>query len=198
MTRSWYSAAVWSCVAAALVGFVLPWAQLDIGTSKSSRELSSDVRHLFKKGGTAHEPSWIRHRKNPPAVPTKVSGIEIPAMVNRKNVKVAVQLMKLLTRTDRGDVGLKSYAVYLLPGIALGCGLLLSAWGEQWFVCLSAAALCVAVAGGGFWMLLTTDTKTQFAIVIGPGLWLSLWAYAGLSAVALLAALPARAARTPR
>ena len=197
MRSPWASLAVWSLVGAVGIGFVLPWAQLDIGTSKSSRQLSADVRRLFTrplKTGAAKEPSWIRHRKHPAAIPTKVSGIEVPRLVNHKNVKVVVQLMKLLLRTDQGDVGLKSYAVYLLPGLALGCGLLLSAWGERWFVCLAVAALCGTVAGGGFWTLLTTDTEAQFAIQIGVGLWLSVWAYAGLSVVAALCVLPPRAA----
>ena len=47
------------------------------------------------------------------------------------------------------------------------------------------AIVCAAVAGVGFWKLLTTNTQSlMVAITIGPGLWLSLWAYVGVACAA--------------
>lgn len=66
------------------------------------------------------------------------------------------------------------------------CGLLLTAWGGHRPAALAVALLCAAVAGYGCWTLLATDTRKAYAVAIGGGLWLSLAAYAGLSATALL------------
>ena len=177
----------WGCAAAVVVGFFLPWAQLDIGNSKVGKEVASSVRKSLGKtfkSGAAKEPSWIRKRpKGAPTIPTRVSGFQIPQMANRRNVKVAAQLVKLFTKTDE-QVGLKSYAVYLLPGLALLCAWLLSVFGGVRVVACGVLVGCAVVAGAGFWNLLTTDTKAQFAMAIGPGLWLSLWAYVGLSVTA--------------
>ena len=71
--------------------------------------------------------------------------------------------------------------MYLVPGIALVCGVLLTLLGRA-PVAAGIALVCGAVAGVGFWTLLTTNTSTLFvAITIGQGLWLSLWGYVGLA-----------------
>lgn len=197
MTRSTPSSSLqglaWGCAAAAVIGFFLPWAQLDIGNSKVGKEVASSVRKslgkTFKSGATK-EPSWIRKRsQGTPAIPTAISGFQIPQMANRRNVKVMAQLVKLFTKSD-DQLGWKSYAVYLLPGLALLCAWLLSVYGSVRLVALGVLCGCAAVAGAGFWKLLTADTKAQFAMAIGPGLWLSLWAYVGLSVTAGRALAP--------
>ena len=82
---------------------------------------------------------------------------------------------------------MKSSAVYLVPGIAFVCGLVVTCLGRQRTVSFVVAGLCAVIAGVGFWKLLTTNTQTLLvAITIGPGLWLSLWAYVGLAAAAAL------------
>jgi len=56
--------------------------------------------------------------------------------------------------------------------------------------------VCLVVAGGGFWKLLTTKTETLLvAITIEQGLWLSLWAYVGIGLAALVLAALARSRR---
>ena len=108
---------------------------------------------------------------------------------------MATALIELLMN-ERQHMGAKSYAVYLLPGMALACALLLTFLGTRRVVTIGAAVLCGMIAGVGFWKLLTTNTQTLFiAITIGPGLWLSLWAYAALAlaATALSVTKPARA-----
>ena len=180
---------VWLCVAAAVAGFFLPWVRMDIGTSKSSKQLESAARtslgKTFKVGGSK-EPSWIRHRATRTAtLPTRISGFQIPVLANRKNAKVVTDLVKLFTKRDE-HLGFKSYAVYGLPGLAVVCGLLLSWGGRRRLLVAGVAVLCAAVAGGGCWTLLTTDTRAACGVAIGAGLWLSLWAYAGLAATLIL------------
>ena len=117
-------------------------------------------------------------------LPKQVSGIQIPQLANQQDAQVAVALIELLTN-ERQHVGVKSYAVYLLPGIALLCAFLLTWCGRRAPVAIGTAIVCVLVAGVGFWKLLTTNTQALFiAISIGPGLWLSLWAYVGLAVAA--------------
>ena len=154
-------------------------------SAKASQSLSKTF-----KVKASREPSWIRHRSGrEPMIPTKVSGVQVPQLANQKNAKVVMQLVELFTK-KREAIGMMSYAVYLVPGIALLCGLLLTRFGEKRPIAIGTAALCAAIAGAGFWKLLTTDTKALFAIAIGPGLWLSLWAYVGLALVAVASALP--------
>jgi hypothetical protein len=176
-------------VSAAIIGFFLPWAQLHIRETQLEKEIASGARKGLSKSfgvkSARRQPSWLKSKsKNMPLIPTKIAGVQIPRMANRENVKVAMGLIKLFTKKDEA-VGLKTYAVYLVPGLAVLCGILLTRFGTQQAILVLVAVLCAAVAGGGFWTLLTTDTKKQFAIAIRPGLWLSLWAYVGLAAVAL-------------
>ena len=119
-------------------------------------------------------------------LPRQVSGVQIPQLANQRNSQVAIALAELFTNT-RQRIGLESYAVYLVPGLAVLCALLLSAVGRHPSVTILVGLMCAAIAGVGFWKLLTTNTRTLFvAITIGRGLWLSLWAYVGLAAAAVL------------
>lgn len=188
----------WLSVGAALVGFVLPWAMLEMkhvqGTAleelagKLGQELGRVVVSV-KRGAetvTGELPDLSQ-------IADDVSGIQIPQLANRKDAKVVLALAEMLT--GQRELGAKSYVVYLVPGLALLCGLLLTGAGRARTVCLLTAVLCFGIAGGGFWKLLTTKTDTLLVgIVIGQGLWMSLWAYVGLgvSAVGLSAASPAK------
>ena len=189
---------VWVGVAAAVAGFFLPWANLDLqepSVMKQVRQVAGDqevVRGLTK--GLGKVTATIRRGTKTVTgdlpslsdVPHHVSGAQIPQMANQQNAKVAAALVEVLMN-ERQHIGAKSYLVYLLPGLALLCGLLLNFLGGVPAVAMSAAILCAGVAGGGFWKLLTTNTKTLFiAITIGPGLWLSLWGYVAIAVAGLL------------
>ena len=123
---------VWVGVAAALIGFFLPWGMLDLREGRTEKQFAASARKslgkTFKSMGAkpSHQPSWIRshHGQGAPMIPTRVSGYQIPRLANRENVKIVTGLMELVTK-KRERVGLKSYAVYLVPGIALLCGMLL-------------------------------------------------------------------------
>ena len=188
----------WLCVAATAVGFVRPWARIDLrepglvkqvrGAVPASDTLSGLTKDLGKITATIRRGAETVTGELPSLsdIPKEISGIQIPQMVNQKNAQTAIALMELLTN-ERQQLGLKSYAVYLLPGIALLCGLLLTFVGWPRFVPWAVAGLCALIAGVGFWKLLTTNLSSlMIAITIGPGLWLSLWAYVGLAAAAVL------------
>lgn len=191
-------ALAWASVLVAVVAFFLPWARIDLREPEIAKQLrqtapgQSLVEGLTKKIGkvvvqvkrgtetvTGELPSLED-------IPKRVSGVQIPQLANQKNAQVVMALAELLTN-ERRHAGAKSYAVYLVPGLALLCGVLLTARGRRRGLALGVALLCAAVAAVGFWKLSTTNTTTRFiAITIGPGLRLSLWAYAGLAVAAVL------------
>jgi len=188
----------WVCVAATAVGFVMPWARIDLHEPSVVRQLRDATPVSNTLGGLTKDLGRITAKIRRGAetitgelpslsdIPKEVSGIQIPQMANQKNAQTAIALMELLTN-ERQQIGLKSYAVYLLPGIALLCALLLTVLGRLPAVPWVVAGLCVLIAGVGCWKLLTTNLSSlMIAITIGPGLWLSLWAYAGLAAAAAL------------
>lgn len=196
---------VWVSVIASGMGFVLTWASMDLKVGKIpgqltqalegtgleglTKELSGKVSRVtlqFKRGAetiTGDLPDLSK-------LPTRVNGPAIPAFINRQDNAVAIALAEMLT--GQRDIGKKSYAVYLVPGLALVLGLLLAAVGRVPVACWAVAVMSAAVAGAGCWKLLTANTQSlMVAITIGPGLWLSLWAYVGLAlCAALLALLP--------
>ena len=193
-------AGLWIGVVGAGIGFVLPWATLDVRTSRLTGQLGralggtglegltrqlggkiSRVTLQFKRGAetiTGDLPDLSN-------IPKQVNGPDIPQVINRRDNAVAIALAEMLT--GQGDIGKKSYAVYLVPGLALLLAALVTGLQRVPLVCWGSAALSAAVAGAGFWKLLTTNTQSLLiAITIGPGLWLSLWAYAGMAASSTL------------
>jgi hypothetical protein len=195
-------------IAASLIGFVQPWAHIDLREPEAIRQVREGtplggLLDTFKdKAGriavTVKRGAETITGELPGLgdIPKSVSGIQIPRMANQEGSKVAIALLELFTNT-RQHIGLKSYAVYLVPGlVVLGGGLLLLGFGRRPLVGWSLAGAAAAVAAIGFWKLLTTNTTALFiAITIGPGLWLSLWAYVGLAASAALTAVAASRAR---
>ena len=189
------STLVWVAAVAVVTGFFLPWATLDIKTTKTEQEISASVRRAAAKSFSSankpkRDPSWIRAKnKQPPLIPSRVSGYQIPYYANRRNVKAAMGLVEMVTK-KREAVGLKSYAVYAVPGLALCAVWLLGAFGDRWTMAAAMALACGAVAGYGFWMLTSTDTRKEYAFAVGIGLWMSLGAYVLLCMAGALA-LPA-------
>jgi len=191
----------WVSVVAAVAAFFLPWARIDLREPGLMRQVRETVEAVpgqglldgltervgrvaveIRRGAetvTGELPSLAE-------IPKEVSGAQIPQVVTQRHAKVATALLELFTN-ERQHLEAKRYAVYLVPGVALLCGLVLTCLGGMAAVALGVAALCAGIAGIGFWKLLTTDTQALFiAITIGPGLWLSLWAYVGLAVSALL------------
>ncbi len=204
-------AIVWAGVAAAVAGFFLPWAHIELREPELARQLRQSVpgQELLQElaGTLGRVTAEIRGATETVAgelprlseIPRQVSGMQIPQLANQRNAQVAIALIELFTpplragfTNSRQPIGRQSYAVYLVPGLALACGLLVTWLGRRRAWAFGLAALCAAVAGVGFWKLLTTNTQSLFvAIAIGRGVWLSLWGYVLVAVGALVAAAAA-------
>ncbi len=188
---------VWIGVAAVLIGFVLPWVHIDVNEPGVLKQLKSTAvgqeawnRLTGELGrvtatvrrGTETVTGTLPSLKD---IPSEVSGVQVPQIANSQHAQIAVALFELFTGT-RQDLGAKSYAVYGLPGLALLAGLLLTVIADR-RVAFGVGLLCLAVAGFGFWKLMTTNTNNLLlTITIGEGLWLTFWAYAALGVLGLL------------
>lgn len=174
--------AAWVCAGATVAGLFLPWAHLSLRDSSTMQQWGTGrIAVKIRRGADTISGDL----PSPADIPRQVTGAQIPQLANQGKAKVAVALFELFTE-QRQRLGLKSYAVYLIPGIALLCAVLLTVWGQARAVAFGVAVGCALVAGLGLWKLLTADTKTLFvAITIGHGLWLSLWSYLGLSVAAI-------------
>jgi hypothetical protein len=181
----------WTSAVAAVAAFFLPWAKMDVRENEAARGLTKALGRItvqIQRGGE----TIAGEMPNLSDIPRQVSGVEIPRVANDPDAKVALALFEIVT-DSRQHLGLKSYAVYLVPGMALAAAFLLAALGARRPVALGIAVLCAAVAASGAWKLLTADTETLLvAITIGPGLWLSVGAYAALSLAAFIDTLSSR------
>jgi hypothetical protein len=188
-----------------MVAFVLPWARIDLREPTGARPFGQAAKEQRLLGGLTQQLGKVTvsvrrgaetvtgDLPTPSDIPKQVSGAQIPQMASQQDVQVAVALIELFTK-ERQHMRLKSYAVYLVPGIALLCGVLLTFLGRLPGVAIGSALCCAGIAGVGFWKLLTTNTQTLFvAITIGSGLWISLWSYVGLAVAGGLYGLIGRA-----
>ncbi len=193
---------VWLSVAAAVVGFFLPWVVLRAPSHSVAGQLTDALQgtplgalteRLNRKVG--HVVIEIRRGAETvvgtlpdlSTIPTHVSGFEIPRLLKRQDLQGLLALTETLT-PYRG-LGVKTLAVYLVPVLAVVCGLLVTLARRVRLVCLLTGAVCCSVAAGGLWKLSTTKIGSSVVtVVFGPGLWLSLWAYAVLGGAALVLA----------
>ena len=186
----------WLGAVATLVGFFLPWARIDVHEPsalkhlRAATPLDGTVGDLTKdlgriavtiRRGTETITGELPSLSN---LPKQVSGVQIPQLANQDQAQVAMALVELFTH-QRQHVGLKSYLVYVVPGLAFACVLLLTGLSRRPAIAMGVGLVCALVAAIGFWKLLTTNTTTlMVAVTIGQGLWLSLWGYVGLAIAA--------------
>jgi hypothetical protein len=193
---------VWVSVAGSLVGFVRPWASIDLahrGTLGVLEEAAGDtplqdlLSSLSKRVGkivvSVKQGAETITGELPDlsSIPTVISGADIPRLANRQDAQVVLALAEMWT--GQREFGAKSLLVYLVPGLAVLCGTLVTALRRVRVVCAVVGGLCAAVAGAAWWKLSSTPPETLVvAITIEQGLWMTCWSYAGLGLSSLLVA----------
>ncbi len=188
MTTPTHKTLIWLSVSAVLVGFFLPWAKVEARDPGFFKQLSSGMRRSLSSEGKFHSSARTSGSGWNPFtvadVPTQVNGFQVPMLANKRQVKLVQSLIALFTK-NQDNIGLKSFVVYLLPGLAGLCGALLASGRMPRLGALGIAAICAAIVMTGAWKLLTVNPKKSLMVVqICSGLWLSLLAYVGLAAAA--------------
>ena len=188
-------AAAQACVALVVVCFFLPWVHVSLAKAKQKPQ---QARHWWQpKPKPANKLDYYLNETmkgighgtkgldavlaDGSGVPRRISGVRIPQLVNSNHSKTMMQLVEMFTH-KKEHLGVKSYLVYALPGLALLLGALLTKFGALRWVSLSVVALCLAVAAEGVWQLLTIKMEAPvIAIRFAAGLWLSLLGYVGIA-----------------
>ena len=198
--RAGMLAVAWGCAALAVRGFAMPWAHLDVHEPAMLKQVrqTAPLQDAMQGLGRGLSRIAVNIKRGTETVtgdiplgsldnlPRAITGAQIPQLANSHQAQVALAVMQLLAGASTQELGRQSYAVYLLPGLAVLAAVLLTVVGRRRLVAGAVAIVCSLIAAVGFWKLLTTNTATLFvAITIGQGLWLSLWAYAGLAAAAI-------------
>ncbi len=191
-----------ACLIVALIAFFLPWVHLTPPPSNTVKHKRARAEGIDKTGrvrnlgGAVDEVfSGLIHGTREVAgkltgIPPRISGFGVPILANSRKAKTIMELAESVTK-KKEDVGLKSWAVYAVPGLAVFLGALLVRFSGQIIVSLLVAAAGVAIFGVGTWQLLTANLTSDIVCVkIGFGLWLSLSVYLCLGLLAVFSCLP--------
>ena len=188
----------WGCAVLAVCAFTMPWVHLDVHEPTMLKQVRQAVPLQGTLKGLTHGLSRIAVKIKRGAetvtgdinlgslqnLPREITGAQIPQLANSSQAQLALVVMQMMTGTA-SDIGRQSYAVYLLPGLAVLAALLLTMLGRWRIAALSVAIVCALIAAVGFWNTLTAHTTTAFVTMrIGQGVWLSLWAYVGVALAA--------------
>ena len=107
----------------------------------------------------------------------------VPGLVNNKSSKMALVIAEIMFKSVEG-LDWKSYAVYLMPVLAVLCVLLAGAGLKYPITVIAMTVLSRAVSGLGLYNLYTTDLSSMIVkIKIGYGMWNSLYAFGAIAAV---------------
>ena len=214
--RSWRNVVTWLCLAGAwggasstVSGFVRPWVRLQVksealgeaaGRVSQDAQVQALAEKLAKRVGRiaiqVRQPDGSTIGGELPDIrtlPRQLSGYDIPRLLHRSDMQGLVALAELLIK--QREVARKSYAVYLLPGLALLGAILLTVAVRDRGVAVGLGLACLAAAGALWWKLSTLHAETPLIrLVIESGLWQTCGAYGllGLSAFGLAVAMPAR------
>ena len=198
-------AGIWVGAGGVVAGFLMPWATLQV---KRAGVVDGTPLADVLKGLTQRMGRVVIHVKRGAetitgelpdlsSMPSTIRGADIPVLANRQDIKGVAAIAELITGQQAlGQVGIRSYVVYLVPGLAIlfavvGIGVCRPRW-----IAGAAGVLCLAIAGAWWWKLTTMKIDTKvITVVLAPGLWLSCGSYAGLGAALLARALTPRAPR---
>lgn len=195
---------VWLSAAITLAAFYMPWVSLGPRPSHSSKWVRQESKAPPRPSANLQlSPEFSRVLKNVSrdvvrtadkmtTLRVRITGAQIPRMANQEQAKVTFDLMERITK-KRQNLGLKSYAVYLVPGLALlGAGAL-TRWSRRKWVARIIAVLCAAIAlVGGVELLIVGAQQAPNGVRIEGGLGLSLLGYAGLTVAAFVQLFPGR------
>lgn len=114
------------------------------------------------------------------------SGAGVPEMANGSCAKTMIQVLGRFFGSVE-NVDKKSYLVWILPILAIMVAAASIAWKGRWIVSVLLGLLCIAIAVGGTFKIVTTDLDgALFRVQICFSLWGILLAYGVAGAVHLI------------
>lgn len=171
------------CVASALtiIAFFMPWATVATSATGVAKGLTgalsgTPIAGKFVKGLDAAT-NAISDIGGDVAIKNTVRGYQIPIMVNDKTSKVAISLAQIFF-PQAEDLDVKSYLVYVLPGLGILCAILaFLGTGKNLYVIIM-SILSGGAAAGGLYNLHTMDVSNMMVkISIQNGLWYTMYSF---------------------
>lgn len=179
-------------MAVAAVAFFLPWIQLFPPATKKPKQNPKQkpaATFVFKGGMKTASSEFSRGMGSITlslGKSLRLSGFEIPRAANSQAAKAAVQLAELFNkksdfRTQLRQAGPRTYAVYLLPLIHIGFGLILLKKNQIHWLVGVVGFMAFLIPPIGFWQATKALAQSNGLATIDYGLRLSLLAYWGLT-----------------
>lgn len=163
-----------------VISFFLPWAQADVSATGVSKSLASSLKgtpFAEKVAGKLNEATDAIGSMGDLTLKTRVSGYSIPVLVNQKSSKTAISLAEIMFKNVEG-LDVKSYAVYLLPVLAVLCSFLsiLGLKNKLFVIAMLLIAGVILIAG--LYNLYTVDMQSiTVKITIMNGLWFTMYGF---------------------
>lgn len=179
--QRWTLGLAWLCVGAAVSGFFLPWFSLSPQMVLALERLGAEPGRVTIELPASRLAVDLTSLAQTPHV---LTGAQIPAFARSSQGRLVAAVAELLTRRPGATKPL--IAVYVVPVVALFCGLLL--WlgnPRRPFIAWIVAAGCAAILAYGGWRLSRIPNEVE----IGVGLWVCLVGYMGLALAAGLHAV---------
>ena len=160
-----YKAIILILVAAIIIGFFLPWINVE------SKQMGAFTKLLTGKGQqTLHY----------------VSGLDIPVMANSDESRLIVSIAKIFN-PDIQDVDKKSLLVLIVPLLAVIILLLALFQAKNLWISLIVGIVGCVIFAFTFYKIKVTDLeKAILQIRIGFGLWMILYAYLAIGLVSII------------
>lgn len=204
MTRG-VSILVWGSVAAALSGFFLPWVRIDLSRAPGTRPLAqaASAKRLLGDFGQGVGRVTISVKRGSQEIagdldslaqlPPNITGAQIPGLAKQQNAQLAIALMELVSQ-QRQALDRRCQAVYLVPGLAVLAGIVLTCCAGRRVLAGVIGIGCAVLVAAAAWKLALLRTHPLVGMVsVGPGLWLSIGAYGVLALASGFSALSGRA-----
>lgn len=149
-----------------IVAFFMPWVGIEStqAAGKLSEILTGEERRVSQT----------------------VSAYQVPRLANTKDTRLAISVIKIMNPGVK-DADKKSFLVWVVPLLAVTILALSILFKNNKWLHLACALIGILIFSIGVYRIKSANlSQALLNIAIGPGLWLTLWAYLGLGLCELL------------
>lgn len=143
-----------------VIAFFMPWVKLE----------STPLAGKFTKILVGKEAK----------VSESISAYQVPTMANTEDARLSITVIRILN-PDIEDADKKVFLIWLVPFLAVGIIVTSLILRKNKWVHLAYAAIGIFIFAFGAYRITNLKLDRTFLdVTIGPGLWLTLWAYLGI------------------